>query len=78
MVNIENIACALASRKVTNDDLRLRHPDWDFGRLTERTGVTSRHVAVEGETALDLAVQACEQLDAEGKLRPDDLDAWCS
>jgi 3-oxoacyl-[acyl-carrier-protein] synthase-3 len=75
MVNIDAIAWAFPVRRITNEELRLQHPDWDFGRLTTRTGVTSRHVAAEGETALDLAVQACRQLDSEGKLRGGEIDA---
>lgn len=75
MIAIESIASAFPARRVTNDELRAAYPDWDFERLEKRTGVLSRYVAAEGETALDFAVRACEQLIAEGRLRATEVDA---
>jgi 3-oxoacyl-[acyl-carrier-protein] synthase-3 len=75
MIRIESIAYALPERRVTNAELRAEYPEWDFERLEMRTGVFQRHVAADGETALDFAVRACEQLMAEGRLRPDEIDA---
>lgn len=75
MTAIEAIACAFPARSLGNDELRATYHDWDFERLEKRTGVFSRHVAATGETALDLAVQACEQLAAGDRLRPADIDA---
>jgi 3-oxoacyl-[acyl-carrier-protein] synthase-3 len=72
---IEAIACAFPARSLTNAELKAEHPDWDFERLETRTGVFSRHVAAGNETALDFAVRACEQLEAQGRLRADQIDA---
>jgi 3-oxoacyl-[acyl-carrier-protein] synthase III len=74
MIAIESIACAFPSRRLTNCELKAAYPDWDFERLEKRTGVLSRYVAGEGETALDFAVQACERLIGEGRLRPAEID----
>ena len=63
---IEHIAYALPENVVTNQALRRDHPEWDFDRLEERTGVIERHIAGPGETALDLAEQACRDLDLDG------------
>jgi 3-oxoacyl-[acyl-carrier-protein] synthase III len=52
----------LPERVVTNDELSLEHPNWDMGRVVARTGTASRHIAAPGETALDLAVTACQKL----------------
>jgi 3-oxoacyl-[acyl-carrier-protein] synthase-3 len=75
VIAIEAISYAFPARAVSNDELKAENPDWDFDRLVKRTGVLSRWVAAEGETALDLALRACEQLSAEGRLRPDEIDA---
>jgi 3-oxoacyl-[acyl-carrier-protein] synthase-3 len=75
MITIEHIASAFPSRCLTNDDLRAQYPEWDFERLEKRTGVYRRHVAADGETALDFAVRAAETLLASGDLRPDAIDA---
>jgi 3-oxoacyl-[acyl-carrier-protein] synthase-3 len=75
MIAIERIACAFPDKCLTNDELRASYPEWDFERLEKRTGVVRRYVAADGETALDFAVRACEQLDAQGSLHPADIDA---
>ena len=75
MIVIESIACGFPTRRLSNDELKAAYPNWDFERLEKRTGVLSRYVAAEGETALDLAVRACERLIAEERLRPEEIDA---
>ena len=75
LISIEAISCAFPARSVGNDQLKAENPDWDFDQLIKRTGVLSRFVAGDGETALDLALKACEFLMAQGRLRPDEIDA---
>jgi 3-oxoacyl-[acyl-carrier-protein] synthase-3 len=75
MIEIESIAYALPARCVSNGELKAEYPDWDFERLEKRTGVFQRYVASDGETALDFAMQACEELMADGRLGPADIDA---
>ena len=75
MIAIESIAYALPERCLTNTELRADYPDWDFDRLEKRTGVLSRFVAAEGETALDFAVRSCQQLESEDRLRAAEIDA---
>ena len=59
---IRDIAIALPATVVTNDDLHAEQPSWDVARVAARAGVLRRHVALPDETALDLAVRACEAL----------------
>jgi 3-oxoacyl-[acyl-carrier-protein] synthase-3 len=73
--SVEAIAYSLPTKAVSNDDLRREHPDWEFDRLEKRTGVFTRYIAAENETALDFAVRACEQLKSQGELRKDEIDA---
>ena len=75
MTRIEAIAYALPRRILSNAELQAEFPDWDFARLEQRTGVQHRHVAAEGETALDLALAACERLEASGELHAAEIDA---
>jgi len=63
---IDRIAYALPENVVTNQMLRENHPEWDFDRLEERTGVFTRHIAGPDETALDLADKACKDFDLDG------------
>ncbi|MEI8121627.1 MAG: ketoacyl-ACP synthase III [bacterium] len=59
---------------VTNDDLGRENPDWDMTRLSAKTGIRQRHVAAAGETALDLAGEACQKLLARGLVDPACID----
>lgn len=59
---ILDVAYHLPSTVLTNDMLEEARPDWDMAQVFERTGVRVRHLASEGETALDLAVVACDSL----------------
>lgn len=64
---------ALPRTVVTNDDLMRENPDWDMGRVAQRTGVVARHIAGSDETALTLAVEAATELLAESELAPGDV-----
>jgi 3-oxoacyl-[acyl-carrier-protein] synthase-3 len=75
LISIEAIAYSFPARSLANSELRKSYPDWDFDRLEKRTGVFSRYVADEGETALDFAVHACQKLDAEDRLHAAGIDA---
>jgi 3-oxoacyl-[acyl-carrier-protein] synthase-3 len=59
---IVDVATALGSQIVTNDDLQAEHGDWNMAAVERSTGVAARRVAAEGETALDLAEAACRRL----------------
>jgi 3-oxoacyl-[acyl-carrier-protein] synthase-3 len=75
MAGIEAIATAFGSRLVTNAELEKAHPEWDFQRLGERTGVFARPIAADGETALDFAERAARKLVEDGRLKPGEIDA---
>jgi len=40
------------------DKLKEDNPDWDIPKILEKTGITTRHIAAEDETAVDLAYAA--------------------
>lgn len=65
----------LPKKTLTNEDLAKEHPDWDFARITEKTGIFSRHVAAAGERASDFAVAAAGSLFADYGINKEDIDA---
>jgi 3-oxoacyl-[acyl-carrier-protein] synthase-3 len=73
-VIIERIAYALPETVITNEELRAQHPGWDFEHLEDRTGVFQRHIAHQGETALDLAEKACHTLIPDAGAEFADID----
>ncbi len=74
-VAIKAIEYALPKSVETNEDLARSYPDWGFDRLEARTGVHSRHIASQGETALDLAHEASVSILDSGTVDVADLDA---
>lgn len=47
---------------ITNIDLQKEFPDYDFKKFEDKVGIDVRYVVKHGESALDLAVKACEKL----------------
>ena len=60
-IEIIHIEYYLPSGIITNEMLKAEHPDWDIDKVKTKAGVSKRHIAAEGETALDLAIQACQK-----------------
>ncbi|HEX8576517.1 MAG TPA: ketoacyl-ACP synthase III [Flavobacterium sp.] len=58
---IKAIEYVYPKNKISNEDLSKTFPDYDFSKFEEKVGIKNRYW-VEEETALDLAVQACEKL----------------
>ena len=61
-MRIVDIAVGLPDKVLTNEQMCAENPEWDMNKIAGRSGVRSRHVAADGETALDLAVVACRDL----------------
>ncbi|HTX78562.1 MAG TPA: ketoacyl-ACP synthase III [Longilinea sp.] len=62
LTRIQDIAYHLPEQVITNEQFGAQYPEWDMKHVAERSGVLQRHVAAEGETALDLAYTACQKL----------------
>jgi len=63
----------LPQKILTNEDLVVVFPEWDVDKITEKVGISKRHIVSENETATDLAVQAAERLFAQG-INKEDID----
>lgn len=56
--SIARVGYALPDRLLSNADLSSLFRDYDFAKLSAKTGITSRHVASENELSSDLAFLA--------------------
>jgi 3-oxoacyl-[acyl-carrier-protein] synthase-3 len=74
-VKILDIEYALPDKVLTNEGLQGEHPDWDMHNVQIKSGVKERHIVSDGETAFDLAKQACDKLFFEGRQNKSDIDA---
>jgi len=59
---ISHIEYCLPEKIVTNADIDREMPDWNVRIIEEKVRIKKRHLAAADETALDLAVRACEKL----------------
>jgi 3-oxoacyl-[acyl-carrier-protein] synthase-3 len=64
-VQIKHIEYFLPDKVLTNAEMEKEFPDWSAQKIEDKTGIRQRHVVSEGETALDLAVEACRKLFAK-------------
>ena len=72
--SIVAIEYSLPENLLTNEELAATFCDWTPEKITEKTGITERHIVKEDECASDLAVQACEKLLKTHVCRRDDID----
>lgn len=73
--SIQAIELALPANEVTNADLAREHSSWDMDLLAELSGVQSRRICSDGETAFDLSARACEAMFARTDVDANDVDA---
>ena len=59
---IKHIEYYLPENILTNEQLAKQFPEWDIEKVALKTGVYSRHIADNQETAFDLSVKAVEKL----------------
>ncbi len=71
-VKISAIEYCLGERKETGLDLKKDNPDWRVEDIEKKTGITTRWIAPDGTTAVDLACNACEKI--FNKINKDKID----
>jgi 3-oxoacyl-[acyl-carrier-protein] synthase-3 len=72
---VKAIASHLPDREVTNSELGAQHPAWDMELVGRKTGVLSRRIAGDEETAFDLGLAACHALFEKAPEARDLVDA---
>lgn len=60
--SIKAIEFYLPQQRVSNQDLLEKFPDYDFDKFEKKVGIKNRYWVSENETALHLAIRACEKL----------------
>jgi 3-oxoacyl-[acyl-carrier-protein] synthase III len=74
---IHNIAYYLPEFILTNQQLEKEFPEWTAEKVEEKTGIRSRHIAGENETALDMAFQAAQKV-LHGYEKPVEMLLFCT
>ena len=68
------ISYELPPKTLTNDELVKLYPEWTEEKIAAKTGIVSRHIAGEGESAIDLAERASKKLFSSGAVAVDEID----
>ncbi len=71
---IRDIAYALPSNGVTNQEIVNEFPEWSVEKIAEKVGVSERRVAASDETATDLAIAAADKLFSHRVVEKKDVD----
>lgn len=74
MAGILGIEYALPEKVITNEELAKLFANWSAEKIYNKTGIRSRHVTTENETAADLAVVAAQKLIEKNIVPKDDID----
>lgn len=62
MVGILDIEYVLPEKTLSNDELAETFVNWSAEKILKKTGISSRHVSLDNETACDLGLKAAEKL----------------
>ncbi|MEH1777613.1 MAG: ketoacyl-ACP synthase III [Nostoc sp.] len=71
---IVDIASYLPKGILHNDDLTKIYPGWSSEKIYQKTGIIERRIAVDDETAADLALKAARKLFEQNTVNPKDID----
>lgn len=72
---IKALTYYLPQTVISNEELIKDFPEWTVGKIAEKVGVNTRHVASVGETATDLAINAANKLfDENTEIEKDSID----
>ena len=71
--SIKRIEYFLPEKKENNEDLKVDNPDWRIEDIEKKTGITNRRISSKGQTAVDLAEEACKKL-INSSINPQDID----
>ncbi|MCD6577480.1 MAG: ketoacyl-ACP synthase III [Anaerolineaceae bacterium] len=71
---IQIINYYLPEKTLTNEELAKIFPEWPAQQIYKKTGIKTRHIAADNETASDLAFHAAQDLFNQSNYTPDDID----
>lgn len=70
---IRGITTYLPKQKLTNEELTVQFPDWNVGKIYEKTGISVRSIAASDETAGDMAFEAAKKIFAQGICKKEEV-----
>jgi len=71
---ISAIEYYLPAKILDNSELSQQFPEWTEEKILNKTGIRRRHIAAQGETSVDMAVEAAQALFRIGVVSPHEID----
>ncbi|MEI7675358.1 MAG: ketoacyl-ACP synthase III [Bacteroidales bacterium] len=77
-MKISKIDYYLPEKELSNTDLKVEFPEWDYEKFEQKVGVQSRRIANELETALDLGFLAAQKIITDDDRQTIDYLLFCT
>ena len=71
---INGISYYLPNKELANLELSEQFPEWSVDKISQKTGIYSRHISADGECASDMALSAMNKLISEFELDKNNID----
>ena len=71
---INGISYYLPEKLLTNQDLNREHPDWSVDKISQKTGISQRHIAGENEYSSEMALKAIDIFFSEHAVDRNSID----
>lgn len=71
---INGISYYLPKKTLTNEEINAEHPEWEAGKIAQKTGIQKRHIAAEDEFSSDMAIKVANKFFDEYSFRREDVD----
>jgi 3-oxoacyl-[acyl-carrier-protein] synthase-3 len=72
--SIAAISYYLPEQVLNNENINSLFPEWSIDKISEKTGITNRHIAGPNEFSSDMAIKAANKLFAENNILPSSID----
>lgn len=71
---INGISYYLPKKKLTNEELSNLYPEWSVEKISQKTGIHSRHIAAKNEFVSDMAIDALNKLIKDFEIDKNTID----
>ena len=71
---INGISYYLPEKVLTNQELSQEHPDWSIEKISQKTGISQRHISEENENSSDMALKAIDIFFNEHEIERKSID----
>jgi len=72
--SIKAISYFLPEGELTNEDINRDFPEWSIEKISDKTGILTRHIAAENVCSSDLGIESAKKLFEEHRIDKNEID----